>query len=89
MLEGARGLAFVPEVNILGLGFAAVGLLAAAVVVLPFALGAAAWEAVDRTSFKRWGPVVGMILAVLALLFSRPRVRWPITVHCRYQPNGW
>jgi hypothetical protein len=55
LLEGARGLAFVLEVNILGLGFAAVGLLTAAVVVLPFTLGAAAWEARDRTSFKRWG----------------------------------
>jgi len=47
LLEGARGLAFVLEVNILVVGFAAVGLLAAAVVVLPFALGAAAW---DRTT---------------------------------------
>jgi hypothetical protein len=59
---------FVLEVNILVLGFVAGGLLAAAVVVLPFALGAAVWEARDRASFKRWGPVVGMILALLALL---------------------
>jgi hypothetical protein len=55
LLEGARKRAFVLEVNILVLGFAALGLLAAAVVVLPFALGAAAWEARYRTSFKRWG----------------------------------
>ena len=36
--EGARKRAFVLEVNILVLGFAALGLLATAVVVLPFAL---------------------------------------------------
>jgi hypothetical protein len=69
LIEGARGLAFVLEVNLLMLGIAAVGLLTAAVVVLPFALGAAAWEGRDRKSFTRWGRVVGMILALLALLF--------------------
>jgi hypothetical protein len=69
LIEGARGLAFVLGVNLLVLGIAAIGLLTAAVVVLPFALGAAAWEGRDPRSFKRWGPVVGMILTLLALLF--------------------
>ena len=69
LIEGARGLAFALEVNLLMLGIAAVGLLTAAVVVLPFALGAAAWEGRYRRSFTRWGPVVGIILALLALLF--------------------
>jgi len=69
LIEGARGLAFALEVNLLVLGIAAVGLLTAAVGVLPFALGAAAWEGRARKSFKRWGPVVGIILALLALLF--------------------
>jgi len=68
LVEGARGLAFVLGVNLLVLGIAAVGLLTAAVGVLPFTLGAAAWEGHDRKSFKRWGPVVGIILALLALL---------------------
>jgi hypothetical protein len=58
-LEVLRGLAFVLEVNILVLGLAALGLLAASVWVLPFALGAAAWQALSRASFKRWAPVVG------------------------------
>jgi len=69
LIEGARGLAFVLEVNLLMMGIAAIGLLTAAVVVLPFALGAAAWEGRDRKSFTRWGPVVGIILALLAVLF--------------------
>jgi hypothetical protein len=60
LIEGARGLAFVLGVNLLVLGIAAIGLLTAAV---------AAWEGRDPRSFKRWGPVVGMILTLLALLF--------------------
>jgi hypothetical protein len=75
LVEAARQLAFVLEVNILMLGLAALGLLAASVWVLPFALGAAAWEARSRASFKRWAPVVGMILALLALPFFPPMVR--------------
>ena len=66
--EVLRALAFTLEVNILGLGFVAVGILVALVVVLPFTVGAAAWETRHRASFQRWGPVVGLILALLAML---------------------
>jgi hypothetical protein len=59
LIEGARGLAFVLEVNLLMLAIAAVGLLTAAVGVLPFTLAAAAWAGRDRNSFTRWRPVVG------------------------------
>ena len=68
LMEAGRALAFVRGVNLLGLGITAVGLLVAAVVAVPVALGAAAWEACHRRSFTRWGPVVGLILALLALL---------------------
>jgi len=67
LMEAGRALAVVLDVNLLGLAIT-VGLLAAAVVAVPVALGAVAWEACHRRSFTRWGPVVGLILALLALL---------------------
>ena len=93
LIEGARGLAFVLEVNLLMLGIAAVGLLTAAAVVLPFALGAAAWEGRDRKSFKRWGPVVGIILALLALLvlpaYGAAAADQRLAGRCTTAPSGF
>jgi hypothetical protein len=86
-LEGVRGLGFVLEVNILVLGFVAGGLLAAAVVVLPLALGRRSRRHATARPSSGGGRWWGMILALLALL-SRPTVRWPVTPNCRYKERS-
>jgi len=56
-------------INIAAMGMLAVGCLMAGLVVMPFALAAVAWQHVGRASYRRWGPVVGLLLALLAVLF--------------------
>jgi hypothetical protein len=62
-------LIFALGVNVLVLGLVAIGLLAAALVVGPIAVGAGVWERRDRASFRRWSPLLGSVLALLALFF--------------------
>ena len=65
----ASGLLWGIGINIAATGMLAVGCLMAGLVVMPFALAALAWQHVGRTSYRRWGPVVGLLLALLAVLF--------------------
>ena len=62
-------LVFALGVNVLVLGLVAIGLLAAALVVVPVAVVARVWEGWDRVSFQRWSPFLGSLLALLALFF--------------------
>jgi hypothetical protein len=56
-------------INIVAMGMLAVGCLMAGLVVMPFALAALAWQHVGPASYRRWGPVIGVLLALLAVLF--------------------
>ena len=62
-------LVFALGVNVLVLGLVAIGLLAAALVLVPVAVVAGVWEGRARASFRRWSPFLGSVLALLALLF--------------------
>jgi hypothetical protein len=55
--------------NVLVLGLVAIRLLAAALVSVPVTLVAGLWEGQGPASFRRWSPLLGSVLALLALFF--------------------